>query len=63
MQQRSRLCMTRIVRRRHSKWGRGYQYVPRQDLVQRLARELGWTEEAVRNQIKEERDWLLKQLY
>ncbi|AFZ27441.1 hypothetical protein Cylst_5421 [Cylindrospermum stagnale PCC 7417] len=55
--------MTRIVRRRHSKWGRGYQYVPRQDLVQRLARELGWTEEAVRNQIKEERDWLLKQLY
>ncbi|MBD2385259.1 hypothetical protein [Cylindrospermum sp. FACHB-282] len=55
--------MTRIVRQRRSKWGRGYQYVPRQGLVQRLATELGWTEEAVRNQIKEERDWLLKQLY
>ncbi|BAZ31150.1 hypothetical protein NIES4074_36220 [Cylindrospermum sp. NIES-4074] len=63
MQQKTRLCMTRIVRRRYSKWGREYQYVPRQDLVQRLATQLGWTEQAVRNQIKQERDWLIKELY
>jgi len=53
---KSRLAM----RRTRWRWGKDYQYVPRPHLIRRLSQELGMNEDAVRKQIKQEREFLLK---
>lgn len=40
-----------------------YKYRPKAELVERLAQELGITEEQVRTQIKTERLYLLQEVY
>ena len=48
----------RAMKRVRKKWGHSYQYNPRPVLIQRLCRELNWTEEEVREQIAKEREFL-----
>lgn len=48
------------IRRKKWRWGRNYFYNPRIDLLERLAYQLGWTEEQVREQLMREREFLLK---
>jgi hypothetical protein len=56
MHKPSQQCM----RRKKWRWGRNYTYIPRPQLVKRLASELNMTEQEIRNQIAEERMFILK---
>ena len=53
---RSKRAITRVNKR----YGWYYTYNPRQILVSRLAQQLGWSHERVREQIRQERDFLIK---
>lgn len=57
-----RLCKEskNAIKRKLWRWGNPYEYVPRANLVKRLSQELGMTEEQIKEQIKEEREFLLQ---
>jgi hypothetical protein len=57
---KSKRLMVKRVRRNGRKLGKIYHYVPRTDLIYRLAEELKMNEKAVREQIYKERLWLLR---
>lgn len=50
----------RAIRRKKKKLGHPYFYRPRKILLQRLAAQLGWTEQQVYDRLKEERRFLLQ---
>jgi len=51
----------RAIKRRFKKFGHSYHYSPRGDLMERLAKEMGWTLEQVYNQLHRERHFLLQE--
>lgn len=53
----------RAITRKTGKFGIPYHYVPRHDLVERLADQHGMTYEAVREQLARERLELLRKIY
>ncbi len=55
---RSKKAITRIKK----KWGHPYNYNPKYILISRLAEELGWSEDAVKQRIQEERAFLIKNI-
>jgi hypothetical protein len=50
----------RALQKRKGRWGHRYQYVPRANLIDRLARELNLPVEQVHEQLQRERNFLLK---
>ena len=52
----------KAIKKRTTRYGRPFQYIPRTNLVDRLARELGMTEQQVLDQIRIERKELLLSL-
>lgn len=50
----------RAIRRKKKKWGHPYYYRPKDILIQRLADDLKWTKAMVREQLEQEREFLLK---
>lgn len=50
----------RAIVKTTKQWGHFHRYEPKPELLQRLSQELGWTEQEVLQQIREERAWLLK---
>ncbi|MDB9375755.1 hypothetical protein [Nodularia sphaerocarpa] len=55
--------MTRRNRKRGKQRGQRYNYRPRRKLIYNLAVELGLTERAVLERIREERLFLLQEIY
>lgn len=53
-------CSRRAIRRKRTRWGKIYKYTPRSDLLENLAKELGWSKEQVRQQLYKERAFLLE---
>ncbi|MEG5018263.1 MULTISPECIES: hypothetical protein [unclassified Microcoleus] len=53
----------KALTRKTSRWGRPYNYRPRGNLLERLARETGQTINQVRSQLEKEREYLLAQKY
>ena len=50
----------KAIKRAKKKWGHPYRYTPRSILIARLCEELGFTKTQVIQQIKKEREYLLK---
>ncbi|ELS04920.1 hypothetical protein Xen7305DRAFT_00046560 [Xenococcus sp. PCC 7305] len=53
-------CSKRAIRKVKKKWGHPNYYEPRITLVKRLSATLGWSEDKVRQQISEERYFLIE---
>lgn len=53
-------CSKRAMLKTKKRYGRKYYYWPRSHLVSRLVFELGWSKEAVINQMLRERQFLLQ---
>lgn len=60
---KSKRLMVRRNVRNGKRRGQKYYYFPRRDLLQRLAGELGMSENFVIEQIQKERKFLLKEIY
>lgn len=51
----------RAMRKHKKRWGNQYNYQPRRQIIQRWMKELNWTEKEVKEQLKKERAYLLKE--
>ena len=56
LNKRSKLALKRQKKR----FGHSYRYIPRMQLVKRLMSQFGMTEDAVRDQLAKEREFILK---
>lgn len=53
-------CSKRALRRTKKRWGHRYDYRPMPTLLNRLSVETGMTKEMVRDQLMQEREYILK---
>lgn len=53
-------CSKRAIKRKAKRFGHPYRYIPKRSLIDRLSSQLGMSESQIREQLAEERKFLLE---